>query len=72
MFTVMQILTPLFQAIIESDMIMSFANHGEQEDLKWNMLYWFNSEDLPDSANDELLTAELRIYKENVTSPDGR
>jgi len=58
-------------AIIESDMIMSFANHGEQEDLKWNMLYWFNSEDLPDPANDELLTAELRIYKENVTSPDG-
>ena len=51
---------------------MSFANHGKQEDLKWNMLYWFNSEDLPDSANDELLTAELRIYKENVTSPDGR
>ena len=72
MFTFMQILTPLFQAIIESDMIMSFANHGKQEDLKWNMLYWFNSVDLPDSANDELLTAELRIYKENVTSPDGR
>ena len=57
---------------MESDMIMSFANQGNQHDFKWNMMFWFNSENLPDSADDELMAAELRIYKENATSPDGR
>ena len=52
------------QAINDSDLIISLANHGAQEDMKYSQIFWFNTLGLPDSREDHLLLAELRIYKE--------
>lgn len=37
------------RTIDESDIIMSFANHGHQEDLSWTQLFWFDTTELPNS-----------------------
>lgn len=52
-----------FQAINESDTIMSFANRGHQEDMSHVQLFWFDTNELPDSLDEEILEAELRLYK---------
>ena len=54
----------VLQAINDSDLIISLANHGAQEDMKYSQIFWFNTLGLPDSREDHLLLAELRIYKE--------
>ena len=56
-----------FQAINESDVIMCFANRGHQEELQWTQLFWFDTSELPDSDDEEILTAELRMFKQPVT-----
>ena len=56
-----------FQAIIDSDQIMSFANHGSSNDLKYVRNFWFNMENFPGSVDEEILTAELRLYKGDST-----
>jgi len=54
-----------------SDIIMSFANKDLQEESKWTPLFWFDTSELPDSIDTEILTSELRIYKEAVSPIDG-
>ena len=56
----------VLQAINDSDLIISLANHGAQEDMKYSQIFWFNTLGLPDSREDRLLLAELRIYKEST------
>ena len=51
------------ETIKESDIIMSFPNHGHQEDLQWTQLFWFDTNELPDSQEQKLLRAELRMFK---------
>ncbi len=51
------------QMIIDSDVIMSFANHGHQEELQWTQLFWFDTAELPNPQEEELMRAELRMYK---------
>eukprot|EP00095_Tigriopus_kingsejongensis_P009228 maker-scaffold851_size88925-snap-gene-0.20 protein:Tk09228 transcript:maker-scaffold851_size88925-snap-gene-0.20-mRNA-1 annotation:"tgf-beta ligand glass bottom boat protein" len=51
------------QAINESDIIMSFANRGHQEDLQWTQLFWFDTNELPNPQEETALRAELRLYK---------
>jgi len=55
------------RSINESDIIMSFANHGRQdEDLQWTQLYWFDTSELPRDPHEEaILSAELRLYKKS-------
>jgi hypothetical protein len=61
----------LLKAINESDVIMCFANRGHQEELQWTQLFWFDTSELPDSDDEEILTAELRMYKEPVANANG-
>ena len=58
----------ILQAINDSDVIMSFANHGKQELERdgWTNIYWFDLNNLPDSYEEGILAAELRIYKERA------
>ena len=46
---------------------MCFANRGHQEELQWTQLFWFDTSELPDSDDEEILTAELRMFKEPIT-----
>merc|ERR1719412_2887590 len=57
--------------INESDLIMSFANHGQSWDLHWTQMFWFNIDNLPNSDEEEILSAELRIYKKIATPSSG-
>ena len=57
-----------FQAINQSDVIMSFANRGHQEELQWTQLFWFDTNELPDSDDEEILSAELRMYKKAMAT----
>lgn len=50
-------------AINDSDIIMSFANRGHQEDLQWTQLFWFDTNELPNPQDETALRAELRLYK---------
>jgi len=59
------------KAINESDVIMSFANRGHQEESQWDYKYWFDINEWPRIDEDEILSAELRIYKENATNKAG-
>ena len=34
-------------------------------------MFWFDTSELPDSVDTEVLTSELRIYKEAVSPIDG-
>lgn len=52
-------------------MIISFANRGHQEDMQWTQLFWFDTNELPDSDEEHILTAELRLYKEAAPAPSG-
>jgi len=56
------------KAINESDIIMSFANRGRQEDLQWTKLFWFDTRELPPAHTETVLRAELRMYKDQATS----
>ena len=49
---------------------MSFANHGNEEMERdgWTNIYWFDLNKLPDSYEEDILAAELRIYKEKATN----
>jgi hypothetical protein len=49
---------------------MSFANHGNEEMERdgWTNIYWFDLNKLPDSYEEDILAAELRIYKERATN----
>ena len=42
---------------------MSFSNRGHQEDLQWTQLFWFDTAEIPNPADERLLNAELRLYK---------
>ena len=42
-----------------------------QGESKWTPLFWFDTSELPDSVDTEVLTSELRIYKEAVSPIDG-
>ncbi|CAB4065836.1 unnamed protein product [Lepeophtheirus salmonis] len=56
--------------IHESDVIMSFGNHGRQEDLQWTRLFWFDTNELPRDPNSEAITSSLlRLYKQKGTPP---
>ena len=50
---------------------MSFANRGHQEESQWDYKYWFDISEWPRIDEDEILSAELRIYKENTTNKVG-
>jgi len=50
------------QAINESDIIMSFVNYGHQEELELTRRFWFDVSEV--ALGDQILTCELRIYKE--------
>ena len=52
---------------------MSFANHGNEEMERdgWTNIYWFDLNKLPDSYEEGILAAELRIYKERATNAMG-
>ena len=52
---------------------MSFANHGnaELERDAWTNIYWFPLNNLPDSNDEGILAAELRIYKERAANEMG-
>ena len=50
---------------------MCFANRGHQEELQWTQLFWFDTSELPDSVDTEILMADLRIYKDPVEPIDG-
>ena len=50
---------------------MSFANRGHQEESQWDYKYWFDINEWPRIDEDEILSAELRIYKENTTNKVG-
>jgi len=56
-------------AINESDIIMSFANRGHQEDLQWTQLFWFDTNEIPNHFEEKVLRAELRLYKGPAHSP---
>lgn len=56
------------KAINESDIIMSFANRGRQEDLQWTKLFWYDTRELPPAHTETVLRAELRMYKGPPTS----
>jgi len=49
-------------AIQESDVIMSFANHGPT-DLSYVQTFWFNMKEFPSSLEEEIMSAELRIFR---------
>lgn len=53
------------KAIIKSEIIISLANHGAQNDMQWSQIFWFDILRLPDADEANLLLAELRIYKES-------
>ena len=57
------------QTINESDIIMSFANRGHQDDLQWTQLFWFDTNELPSSHEQTLIRAELRLFKSDA-APD--
>jgi hypothetical protein len=57
--------------INSSDIIMSFANRDLQEESKWTPLFWFDTSELPGSIDTEILTADLRIFKNPVNPIDG-
>ena len=46
----------------ESDVIMSFANHGPT-DLSYVQTFWFNMKEFPSSLEEEIMSAELRIFR---------
>ena len=50
---------------------MSFANRGHQEESNFDYKYWFDINEWPRIDEDEVLSAELRIYKENATNFGG-
>ena len=51
---------------------MSFANHGHViMDYSWSQMFWFNIDNLPNSDEEEILSAELRIYKKIATPSSG-
>ena len=60
-----------FQMINTSDIIMSFPNRDLQEESKWTPLFWFDTSELPDSVDTEILMADLRIFKDPVEPIDG-
>ena len=48
---------------------MSFANHGRHGDkLEWSPVYWFEefTENLPVAHEEDILSSEFRIYKQNA------
>ena len=50
---------------------MSFANRGQQEELQWTQIYWFDTNELPVEDEEAILSSELRIYKEAATDKVG-
>jgi len=54
------------KVINQSDIIMSFANRGHQEELQWTQLFWFDTNELPDSDDEDVIAAELRMYKQGA------
>ena len=55
----------ILQAINESDAIMSFPNRGAHGDsLGYTRSYYFDNNHLPNSQEEDILSSELRIYKE--------
>ena len=55
-----------FQAINECDSIMTFANRGNQEDMQWTQVYWFDTNELPRADEDAVLSSHLWIYKKEA------
>ena len=51
-----------FTVVQESDVIMSFANHGPT-DLSYVQTFWFNMKEFPSSLEEEIMSAELRIFR---------
>ena len=51
------------KVINECDVIRSFANRGHQEDLQWTQIFWFDTNELPPVQEEEVMRAELRLYK---------
>ena len=50
---------------------MSFANRGHQEELQWTQLFWFDTNELPDSDDEDIIASELRMYKEGSNTTSG-
>ena len=48
---------------------MSFANKGNNADMQFTQLFWFNTYEMPKSDEEEIFSAELRLYKEAVSPP---
>ena len=59
------------QAINDSDAIMSFANIGSRDELQWTQIYWFDSNEFPRQDEEDILSAELRIYKSRAENKVG-
>jgi len=54
------------KSITECDLIMSFANHGPS-DLSYAQTFWFNMKEFPSDADEEIMSAELRLYRGKST-----
>ena len=57
-----QILLKILQSITECDLIMSFANHGPS-DNSYVQIFWFNMKEFPSDADEEIMSAELRLFR---------
>jgi len=48
--------------IVRADVIMSFANRGRQDEQERNQQFWFDTNELPSSEDEQVIRAELRYY----------